>query len=386
MLDPVARLLLLCARPRLGPEEIPAIRALLQDGVDVASAIAAARRNFMVNLLARHLLDIGKDLLSLDDAQALLSLRKTVAMRALELVRVQQRLTREVLRPAKVAHAFFKGTPLSHRYYGDSCLRQCRDIDLLVAPESMAATLDAMLDCGFSVTKPARLSRLELARACAFLRVIDLRAPSGLLVELHQSLDHYGVVVPARDFLRTRVTRNVDGAELDVLGDSELFVYLCYHHAKHRWSSLHWCADLIAFDQFPALDQARVLELATRLGLRETVKQAWRLRDDLQRLALGGEAATASGGSWFLDDCLAALDASCAGLVVPLPTPRDRDFPYAWQASKRHRIRKQLARMRPTAVDYFALPLAPRWQWLYYLTKPGRIASERWTRLWSPAR
>jgi len=387
VLDPESRLLLLCARPQLDAPARTVIRALLSHGLDLAAVVAAARCNFIGTLVNKHLTDAAADLLPVATASALVALRTTAALRTLEIMRVQDMLSRDILQAGQIPHVFFKGATLSQEYYGDCYLRQYRDIDVLVAPESMAAVASALLQRGFTLYKPAGLPPQALRGACAFHRVLEMRAPSGVMVELHRLLDKTGLVFSTKECLAAGVEQTMQGTAFSALACTELFVYLCFHHAKHRWSLLHWCADLEAFRRHPQMDEGRVLALASQLGLRSTVEEAWALRADLNSLAMTGLTDSARASSRYLADCLAALKASRAGEVPVAVAERASphpDFRYPWQASHQYRRRARWARLHPTAWDYHALPLPAHLHWLYYLLKPLRVATSRARRLWNP--
>lgn len=196
-----------------------------------------------------------------------------------------------------------------------------------------------------------------------------------------------GCVFSTREYLSSSVARQVNGTQLRILSCTELFVYVCFHHSKRRWSSLHWCADLDAFWQHSEMDNPRVLDLAGSLGLIPTIQQSWSLRVDLEELALRGELSSGPANSRFLIDCLKALKLSTGNqgtesLPESSEQSREPDFPYPWQKSPAYRWRFQMARCHPSAVDYDAWPLPLRWHWLYYLMKPMRVARPRWRRLW----
>lgn len=384
-LNPVERVLLISARPSLTPPLAAALRGLLQEPVDWDRVIAAARRNFIVVLLRKHLLAAAADKLRPEVIAELDRLQLKNAVRALEIARVQRWLAAEVLPRHAARHVFLKGAALSHQYYGDMYLRQYRDLDVLVDNASILDVATELVGQGYVVSNPewAKFKVRDLAAFCRYTSAVELRSPSGILVELHRTLDNTGCVFPVREYLAAGVSRDIGGAKLQVLPCSESFVYLCFHHSRHQWSSLHWCADLEAYRQHPQLDHARVLGMARRLGMETTVAECWKLQRDLEALALTGEVVPGPLRSRLLSDCLAALRQSI-GVERAAPAPgstdplREPDFPYDWQKSRSYRWRLQLSRLHPTSNDYNAWPLPVNWHWLYYLAKPWRVARSRW--------
>jgi hypothetical protein len=173
----------------------------------------------------------------------------------------------------------------------------------------------------------------------------------------------------------------VDGHYLwRTLSHADMLVYVCYHHAHHGWSSLHWCADLDALSTHPLVNLDAVRRKASALALTQTLEQSLRLRDDLRTLATKGSPPRQP--SLFLADCMAAIEASFSGERLAEPQPQDGaqsepDFIYEWQFSARYRRRFACLRWKPSINDVNAWPLPNDLHWLYYLTRPWRIAWQR---------
>lgn len=387
--SPVEQLLLICARPVLSPQLRAVLRKLSSLSLNWGKVLNGARCNFIAALASKHLIETAADLLPAPVITELTRLRRQNAMRSLEIARIQRFLVEEILEKQNSRQVFIKGATLSHQYYGDMHLRQYRDIDLLLDEASVFAAGTELIQQRYVVTNPAwqRSRSQDLAAFCRYNSVLELRSPSGIQVELHRTLDNSGCVFSTHDYLSSSVLRQVDGTQLNVLPCTELFVYLCFHHSKHQWSSLHWCADLEAFWQHSEMDHSHVLKLARHLGLVSTIQESWKLRSDLEELAICGELSSGRTHSRFLADCLKALKLSTRApgtdpVRASAELPREPDFPYSWQKSPAYRWRFQVARCHPSAVDYDAWPLPLRWHWLYYLVKPIRVAGSRWLRLW----
>jgi len=385
-LSPEAQLLLICARPRLSDEWRAVLRALVERPLDWDAALQAAQRNFVSVLLRKHLLESVADLLPAAVVDALNRLRKLSTLRALEVVRIQRMLASDIL--AKVPHVFIKGATLAQRYFGDPFLRQYRDIDVLLDDAGLLAVGAALIGRGYVISNPdwGKFKDANLAAFCRYTCVLELRSPTGVSVELHRTLDNTGCVFSSKHYLATAITGTLDRDPISVLPSAELFVYLCFHHSRHQWSSLHWCADLHAFWQHPEHDPAAVKQLARRLGMQATVAECGQLRRDLDALAQHGALPDSQGNSRLLADCLAALHASItpplAATQPALPEAlAEPDFRYPWQKTLRYRWRFQWARLKPTANDYNALPLPLHWHWLYYLLKPIRVLHTHWARV-----
>lgn len=241
-----------------------------------------------------------------------------------------------------------------------------------------------LVAAGFEITKPAALGIEQFDACLRYVPVVELRSPTGIMIELHQALAKSGCVFSTSKYLKASVARPVEGIDLRVLPCTELFVYLCFHHSKHRWSSLHWCADLEAFWQHPELNPLQINALARKLGLAATVEESWKLRSELETLALYGALPAERPPSRLLADCMAALTRSFLPVIEPPEQRREPDFPYGWQKTPGYRWRIQCARFHPSAYDYFDWPLPARWHWLYYLVKPLRVMRSGLGRLRKP--
>lgn len=387
------RLLLLCARTVLDPEEQQCLVQLLAGELDWPALLAAAERHYIEPLLARHLLGLEARSVPSQARSVLLDRQRALAMECLQLVGVQQQLVEQVLAPRGVRHAFAKGAALAQAYYGDPAGRRCRDIDVLLDAQRIGEVGEALAAMGFEVANAAwssfRQRRLDsFSRYCSAL---EMRSPRGVLVELHRSIDATGCIFDSGELLERATLTAGARYPWRSLCPADMFVYLCYHHARHRWSSLHWCADLEAMSRHPSFDAEAVERLAASFALESTVVEARRLAEDLRQLALGCPTAAERPASRFLDDCLESLraafvDSGARWDVWPaIQAAGERtavgehepDFQYPWQSSARYRRRFRRLRWRPSSNDVNAWPLPLALHWLYFLIRPLRITLAR---------
>lgn len=391
-LAPQARLLLLCARLSMDQKGREAIASLPIEAQDWPNLLTAADAHYIVPMLSRHLLGSASVTLPAAAREQLRDLQRRCAMQALQLVRAQQQLVEDVFRPRGIEHAFFKGAALAQHYYGDPAQRQYRDIDVLVEAGRLAEAGEALLALGYEITNPTwgPFRQRQLAAFCRYHSALELRSPQGVLVELHRTIDSTGCIFSSRQLLAAAISPPLGRYRWRMLAASDLFVYLCYHHSRHRWSSLHWCADLDAVTGHPDFDLAEVRRRASALALEATVEEALQLHRDLRSLALGDVIGVERPPSRFLPDCLAAVVAALSSPGDPLPqgslpdmvplesgSEREPDFLYSWQFSPRYRRRFRLFRWRPSANDVNAWPLPLSLHWLYYLLRPARIGLRR---------
>ncbi len=391
-LPPEERLLLLCARPVLDASGEQALAGLLGIEIDWARVLEAARTHYIEPLLARHVLGHGRPGLPDRVRSALQARRREIAMESLQIVAAQQQLVQRVLAPLRVSHAFIKGPALAQAYYGDVAWRRCRDIDVLIEPARIAEVGEALAASGHEITNAAwtTFRQRRLAAFSRYCSALEMRSPMGVLVELHRTADSTGCIFSSHELLARAV--HVDDAKFGwrMLAPDDMFVYVCYHHARHAWGSLHWCADLDAMTRHASFDLAAVRARARAHALEATVEEALRLNEDLLCLATGRNLPAGRPPSRFLEDCAAALAASLrpapteapreAATVTPVEqhhAEREPDFQYDWQSSPRYRRRFELLRWKPTANDVNAWPLPLALHWAYYFIRPVRIALAR---------
>jgi len=386
MLSAEARLLLICARLELDTELRVALDELLQHELDWSRILDAAQDHCIIPLVARHLSHRAGERVP-DVARRDLEVRqRQCAMRSLLIGAVQQEVSNEILIPLGAPHVFIKGAALAQRYYGDPALRQYRDIDVLVASSHLASTTLAMMERGYTITNPAWAHfKLHLPAAfCRYVSAVELRSPRGVLVELHRTLDSTGCIFSSTEVLRSAVLHAGPRVSWPVPPTNELFVYLCYHHGRHCWSSLHWCADIEVLAGYSDFKLAEIHRYASRLALGVTVDETLLLAEDLRRLAFGGNLDHAR--SRFLPECIRALGESLGeneALDGFLDSKSDNpagepDFNFPWQISWRYRLRLMLSRWLPDENDVNAMPLPLPLHGLYYLSRPWRVL---WIRL-----
>jgi hypothetical protein len=150
---------------------------------------------------------------------------------------------------AGVPILFVKGTPLAIFAFGDLGLRSSQDIDLLVAPDALAAAIALLTGAGYRRYNPPPDIGEDMLRLLMPLRKdFGFAHPStGRVIELHWKLFLNPYVMAGASIVQSsRTVRLSAGAELRTLGDEDLFVYLCIHGARHWWNRLQWLADINA--------------------------------------------------------------------------------------------------------------------------------------------
>jgi Uncharacterised nucleotidyltransferase/Transglutaminase-like superfamily len=169
-----------------------------------------------------------------------------------------------------------KGPPLAGFGYGDPTARGTGDLDLLVAPDRVAAAAAVLADlglppCGDPAAGPVEL-RAALARAGALPALNELAFGTGATrVDLHWRLFPNARLLPVRPgWLARPCVVHCGPYEVPTLPPGALYDYLALHGCKHGWRRLKWLADLPALaarhpellpvtGRFPAPDARRAV-------------------------------------------------------------------------------------------------------------------------------
>jgi hypothetical protein len=308
----------------------------------------------------------------------------------LQLSAIAADLNQSWFRPRHIRFALFKGVALAQRYYGSVSGRSCRDLDLLVSRTGFAETVTHLIARGFRLSKPFELPAdparhaAHIEAMCGLSREVSMRAPSGPMVDLHQSVDLTGADFPAEQLLDRAETVTIAGETLPVFSTADLFVYICYHHSRHRWSRLHWIGDLGRIAAAPDFDIAATRAWAKRAGLEKLV---------LACLEMPALLAAAVAGHWPTEPGLAArMTRDCIRFLHPDNAApelerhsRDADRLFRWRdwfatTALEWRQREGLGRraravgrsLVPSWQAYRDLPLPKGLRWLYV---PWRIGA-----------
>jgi hypothetical protein len=377
---PSRELLVLLAIARASPQasHLDHARALLGEGIDWTRLLRLAVRNNVVPLLDRSLgtlkpVDIPEDVRALIAQTA-----RAVRWRAIHLQARQAWLIERILRPLGAKFALIKGMTLGERHYGDPLIRHSQDIDVLLAPNDIVPVARMLRAEGWTMLNPDWQGQ-PLEVFCRYASVVELGSPEGVRVELHRRLDNTGLVFDSRAVLARAEPMSVAGCDAYVLSPVDEFAYVCFHHARHGWSCLHWCADLPAIMGSEGFVGAVSHVALSDSMLGPTIAASMSLASDLDRLASGVSASALVSTSPFLDRCLASIDLEMAPQRVEVRDPGEMepDFPLPWQKSMAYRVRFTISRCRPTLTDYDAWPLELRHHWVYWLTRPWRSLGRR---------
>jgi hypothetical protein len=161
-----------------------------------------------------------------------------------------------------------KGPALAEILYGDLAMRKAGDIDLLVRPQDVARTRDAVIELGY-----APHLNLSPAEERALLRTgyeFSFDGPAGPnLLELQWAIlpRFYAMDFKADDLFQRAMNVSVAGQPMQSPSFEDLFLILSVHAAKHVWERLVWICDLARLMSRPGLDWKWIGSHAQNLGI-----------------------------------------------------------------------------------------------------------------------
>jgi hypothetical protein len=182
-----------------------------------------------------------------ETAQELRSKSLSLSLRnlaiAAEVLRLQSRFD-----DAGIPINFVKGSSLALLAYGNLSLRYSMDIDILVAPERVAAATLILETAGYTLIESLRsLTPAQFDLLKRYRKDWGFHSKErNIFVELHWKLSYnsllLGNIGPNSAVQAVRVAQS----QIHTFRFEELFIYLCAHGARHGWEQLNWLADVAA--------------------------------------------------------------------------------------------------------------------------------------------
>ena len=362
------------AKVSLSPAETEAAEAIARQITDWDAFIETAERNFSLPNIRMHLSRMDPDCLPKRVHETLNDAANASAFRNMMLISAQRKFAEKCLDPLDMDAVFFKGISLVGQYYPDLGLRPCRDIDVLVRPESLRPIVLRAIEQGYQFVVPGQADRplvqpSEIDAALEYRKDASLLTPEGMAIDLQIKLDKYSGIFADEDVFRQAVPVTLGGKEFLTLPPVFLFNYICHHHARHVWSRLHWLSDLDAMITSPELDVDEAVALADRLNQRGTVEASLEMQRLMSPCADWDPAPDTWRGLKFLELSLRNLSGDLDLEKRIGFTMKGGEFMFDWQASsgliRRARWRQWRKIMQPTIRQYTRFPLPRGLRWLY---------------------
>jgi hypothetical protein len=349
-------LLLALAKPTLSPKEEEAVRQCLSaEDMDWRLLLELAewhrtlpRMTARLNAFSEH---VPRRVVEILRASALETARTNIAFTT-ELLRISA-----CLRSNNIPHLAYKGPALAVQLYGDISARSTSDIDLLVLPDYVEASRDALLELEYRDKNG--LSKAQQAASFRYGFEHSFCRDNGTVVDLHWRVVPYPAA-PSLDvqgiWKRASLVCVFD-QDVPTFCPEDLLVVLCLHAAQHEWSHIGAFNDIARLiSNYPSLsweivrghmrDSNTVRAIAVSLLF---VRKYWdvELPDEIVHLiAQDSHAAT------LAEHIRATMWPACR-----FPT----SFRWAVQRSRGERWRDRIRFLRtfltPAVADYEALRL-----------------------------
>lgn len=227
------------------PRDPAAVRARAA-GIDWDRFAVLARRHRVEGIVAAAIDDAGIAPPA-KTALAFTSRRRRIAERNLRLLNETKRLTR-IFAARGIAAAFVKGATLAELAWHDQSFKAATDVDLVVPPADVPATIALLRAEGYRLDTP----RVELTeRRVDVLRDVLKEAAfrhdaRRVMVDLHWRLTSIRHLLPEIDPARDIAHVTIDECAIPTLRGGLLLDYLAVHGARHAWGRLKWLADFNA--------------------------------------------------------------------------------------------------------------------------------------------
>jgi len=387
------RMLLLCARTRVGPQQRELIRALALKQLDWEFIRYKAQPHALIPLLYRNLSKFSADLVPSAVLQQLQSdyLANAERNRAntAELIRVLG-----IMKAADISAVPYKGPALAAVAHGDIELRRFWDLDIVVRPHDILSAKSLLITHGYEwhpsmgqVTGRNEARNFSVGNEYEFLHT-----DNNARIDLHWgiSAQRFPFEVDLDEVWKRLQSVRLLDEDIQTFPPEALLVFLCVHGGKDMWwKRIGWTCDIAELlASNPDLDWSYSFDLATRTGARRMLLLGLALAHELLQAALPEQVC-----AWIRSD-------NSVQTLHEYVCHRMFDEPDAWDpilerqrfhSKVRERLRDRLPIYRnmitvaltfaitPNNKDRELIKLPAYLSALYYLVRPARIIHRLWS-------
>jgi hypothetical protein len=305
----------------------------------------------------------------------------------------------------------YKGPAVAMAVYNNLALRQYKDLDLVIRKEHLLEAVRVMSQYGFEIVptqgRPQMIPYLcnpENPRHLAMAEEIPFRAPDKTyFVDLHWQLGHgpWRAFSPDVEKMWDRAVKlELPNGSVSTFCNEDLFLALCYHGNKHRWSCLKWLLDVAELlRKAETLDWSRIQEMIkVRPRAGASASLAILLAQDLLDVPVPAEAARVAPATQRIFSEAATIREE----ILSQGQTSGNDYPTLLALEERPMARMKYRTTRamryPGGVlseiilqvspkDRVLIPLPKKLQFLYHLIRPMRLVFKHVRRgasaLWS---
>jgi Uncharacterised nucleotidyltransferase len=287
---PEKKLLVCCARMKLQPRLLDAVRELAARPLDWDFLLREAADNSTTPLLARHLLDYARDEIEAARDKALREALRATTVRCLALNAQLIRLT-EAFRARGLLAIPYKGPVLAAQAYGDVTLREFGDLDIVLRHRDIAKANEIMVGLGFRPRFPSTVSPRGISSIVP--GEYNYQGELGrVAVDLHtdRTLRHFPRRPDLDELAERLVPVDVGGHSVSTFAPEDQLPILCIHGAKDFWQRIIWIVDIAELIRSQAqLDWDAVMRSAEALKAQRMLRLGLALAVGLLELPLPNE-------------------------------------------------------------------------------------------------
>jgi Uncharacterised nucleotidyltransferase len=285
------RLLLLCARTRVNPQQREQMRALAEKNLDWDFVIARAQPHALIPLLYRNLGEFCADLVPSAVLRQLESDNRVNAERnrknTAEMIRVLRKF-----KAANISAVPYKGPALAVMAHGDIELRKFWDLDIVVRPRDIIAAKSLLISLGYEwhpmqgqVTGRNESRNFRVWHEYSFIQP-DTRA----MVDLHWRItpSRFPFNVDLNQIWKHLAPARLLDEDIQTFPPEILLLFLCVHGSKDMWwKRIGWICDIAELmASNPDLDWSYSFELAKKTGARRMLLLGLALAHELLQAPL----------------------------------------------------------------------------------------------------
>ena len=267
--------LLLCvARSGMDAQVAERFLKLLHQEVDWTSLISKAEKHRLTPLLYWHLKEFSNECPK-DIFERLKHGFNENAKNSLLLTAETIRLVR-LFKGNGIVAIPYKGTALAQQLYGNTALRSCVDLDLLICRKDLKQARKVLLNAGYKQEIEINDDQLGIY-AWSECDQVFIHCNTQIYLELHWAITppYFGFRLETEDLIEKIESIELNNSEVPVLCTEDLLLVLCVNATKEMWEKLEWIGGV-----------AELIKKNQGLSWDETIEQAKELKA-LRMLFLG---------------------------------------------------------------------------------------------------
>jgi hypothetical protein len=371
-------LLCCCARTQTDAETTARAQALIKQPLDWDDLLKQALRHKVMPLLYRQ---FKTNFAEEAPAEFMERLRDYFYLNAARNHLLTEELCEvlELFERSGIRGVPYKGAALAATVYGDVAFRQFSDLDIFIHLEDIANAFDLLRSRGYKKER-----ELTSKQETAFLKIecehMFIRAQGQIYLDLHWGFApaYFPFRLDSESMWKRLVSIPLGNAQALAFAPEDLLLILCVNAGKEFWKQLGGLCDVAEFVKvYPDLDWGKIMRRANDAGARRMLFVSLLLARDLlgatipEQVIQRIEAERSTHPLASKVKRLIFRPKEEASAVSQYLRPSNALDSLIDQA----RFHWRLA-LTPTPEDWTFINLPERFRFLYYLTRPVRLAKK----------